>query len=141
MLDRAADPEENLWRDLALLAAKALGKGAQIRLPGEWVPLCHRIVVGNQFSLTKAEMLLVDIPRMQHEHCVVVDIREQLPKAHPRLIQIDTLEQRKSLLLASKVFSSDSEATTRISLLDEGNLRQRRYRFEKLSDWLVKNFT
>ena len=141
MLDRAPKADENLWHDLAKLAAKALDKGAQIRLPGEWVPLCHRIVVGNQFSLTKAEMLLVDIPKMQHEHCVVVDVREHLAKAHPRLIQIDTLEQRKSLLLASKVFSSDSEASTRISLLDEGNLRQRRYRFEKLSDWLVKNFT
>lgn len=140
ILSQCPKPEENLWFDLAQKANLALSKNTQSRVPAEWVPLCHRLIVGNQFSLTKAEMLLVNIPKMQHEHCVVVDIRELLPKSNPRLIQIDTLEQRKSLLLASKVFGSDDDSAASLARFDEGNLRQRRYRFEKLKEWLESNF-
>ena len=75
---------------------------------------------------------------MQHEHCVIVDVRQELPKAQPRLIQIDTLDQRKSLLLANKVFAQAQQ--DEVSQLEEGNLRQRRYRFDKLSEWLDINF-
>jgi TPR repeat protein len=141
ILSRKPDPKSNEWHELALMAKLALDKGSQIRLPADWVPLCHRIIVGNQFSLSKTEMLLVNISEMQHEHCVVVDIRESVPKAHYRLIQIDTLEQRKSLLLASKIFSSDIYDQDHLNLIDEGNLRQRRYRFDKLSEWLKENFS
>ena len=141
MLGRYPDPSANEWHDLASMAKLALDKGSQIRLPADWVPLCHRIIVANQFSLTKTEMLLVRISEMQHEHCVVVDIREFVPKAHYRLIQIDTLEQRKSLLLASKIFSGDIYEHDHLNLIDEGNLRQRRYRFDKLSEWLKENFS
>lgn len=141
ILSQCPKPEMNLWFDLAQKASLALSKSTQARVPAEWVPLCHRLIVGNQFSLTKAEMLLVNIPKMQHEHCVVVDIRELLPKSNPRLIQIDTLEQRKSLLLASKVFGADDDSATSLARFDEGNLRQRRYRFEKLKEWLEFNFS
>ena len=138
MLSSCPHATENPWHELALKAKRALDKGAQIRLPGDWVPLCHRIIIGNQFALTKAEMLLVDITKMQHEHCVIVDVRQELPKAQPRLIQIDTLDQRKSLLLANKVFAQAQQDV--VSQLEEGNLRQRRYRFDKLSEWLDINF-
>ena len=141
ILSRCSDPNSNEWYELASMAKLALDKGSQIRLPADWVPLCHRIIVGNQFGLSKTELLLVNISEMQHEHCVVVDIRNELPKAHLRLIQIDTLEQRKSLLLASKIFNVDIYEQEHINLIDEGNLRQRRYRFEKLTEWLKDNFT
>jgi TPR repeat protein len=141
ILSSCPKSETNLWFELAQKANLALSKTTQVRLPSEWVPLCHRLIVGNQFSLSKAEMLLVNIPKMQHEHCVVVDIRELLPKSNPRLIQIDTLEQRKSLLLASKIFASDDDSSAALARFDEGNLRQRRYRFEKLSEWLDSNFS
>ena len=141
ILSRCPDPTANEWHDLATQAKLALDKGSQVRLAADWIPLCHRIIVGNQFSLSKTEMLLVNISEMQHEHCVVVDIRELVPKSHYRLIQIDTLEQRKSLLLASKIFGGDIYEQDRINLIDEGNLRQRRYRFDKLSEWLKENFS
>ncbi len=140
ILARCSDPKANEWHELASMSKLALDKGSQIRLPAEWVPLCHRIIVGNQFGLSKTELLLVNISEMQHEHCVVVDIRNEMPKSHLRLVQIETLEQRKSLLLASKIFSVDIHEQEHINLIDEGNLRQRRYRFEKLTEWLKANF-
>jgi hypothetical protein len=63
-----------------------------------------------------------------------VDIRHELPKILPRLIQIDTTQQRRSLLAAGKAFvGSESE--------QEGNLRQRRYRFDRVTEWLKANFS
>jgi hypothetical protein len=93
---------------------------------------------------------------------VVVDIRWELPKILPRLIQIETIGQRRALLAAGKVFtgSANSElgtvSTSRDSIarnavddedelfesrMREGNLRQRRYRFDKVSQWLLSTFT
>jgi len=63
-----------------------------------------------------------------------VDIRHELPKIQPRLIQIDTTQQRRSLLVAGKVFSS-------IESDQEGNLRQRRYRFDRVTEWLEANLS
>jgi hypothetical protein len=105
-----------------------------VQLDQEWVLLCHRLVIANQFNLSKAELLLCDISLLQHEHCVVVDIRHELPKILPRLIQIDTTQQRRSLLAAGKVFAS-SESD------QEGNLRQRRYRFDRVTEWLKTTFS
>jgi hypothetical protein len=64
----------------------------------------------------------------------VVDIRYELPKILPRLIQIDTTQQRRSLLAAGKAFAG-SEAD------QEGNLRQRRYRFDRVTEWLKSTFS
>jgi len=58
-----------------------------------------------------------------------VDIRWELPKILPRLIQIETVSQRRSLLAAGKAFAG-------IPSDQEGNLRQRRYRFDRVTDWL-----
>jgi hypothetical protein len=60
----------------------------------------------------------------------VVDIRAELPRSAPRLILIETLEQRKALMMASKAFANAELSNS----LDEGNLRQRRYRLEKLME-------
>ena len=96
--------------------------------------LCHRIVIANQFNFTKAELLLCEVGQLQHEHCVVVDIRWELPKILPRLIQIETIQQRRALLAAGKVFAgSDPDI--------EGNLRQRRYRFDRVTQWLKDTFS
>jgi hypothetical protein len=104
---------------------------------------------------------LADITQLQHEHCVVVDIRWELPKILPRLIQIETIGQRRALLAAGKVFTGNTNnaLSTTSGLRDsitldaadedelvesrerEGNLRQRRYRFEKVSQWLLSTFT
>jgi TPR repeat protein len=161
ILESCPKPVANDWHDLALLAEQAINRHAEYKIEYEWLLLCHRLVIANQFHFSKAELLLADIAQLQHEHCVVVDIRWELPKILPRLIQIETIAQRRALLAAGKVFagnngselgaaSNSRDPTARNTdeyeddLLNsrerEGNLRQRRYRFDKVSQWLVGTF-
>jgi TPR repeat protein len=161
ILESCPKPAANDWHDLALRAEQAINRHAEYKIEHEWLLLCHRLVVANQFHFSKAELLLADIAQLQHEHCVVVDIRWELPKILPRLIQIETIGQRRALLAAGKVFTGNSSSELGIAspgrdsitsnsaededeLLEsrerEGNLRQRRYRFEKVSQWLVSTF-
>jgi TPR repeat protein len=157
ILESCPQPAANDWHDLALLAEEALNRHAEYKLEREWVFMCHRMVIANQFHLSKAELLLADITQLQHEHCVVVDIRWELPKILPRLIQIETIGQRRALLTAGKIFAGNNgELGATSASLDpgardaaddgnelfisrelEGNLRQRRYRFDKVSQWLI----
>jgi TPR repeat protein len=161
ILESCPQPAANDWYDLALLAEEALNRHAEYKLEREWVFMCHRMVIANQFHLSKAELLLADIAQLQHEHCVVVDIRWELPKILPRLIQIETIGQRRALLAAGKVFTGNTSnalgttsgsrdsitrnAADEDELVDsrvrEGNLRQRRYSFDKVSQWLLGTFT
>jgi TPR repeat protein len=161
ILESRPKPVANDWHDLALLAEQAINRHAEYKIEYEWLLLCHRIVIANQFHFSKAELLLADIAQLQHEHCVVVDIRWELPKILPRLIQIETIGQRRALLAAGKVFTGNTsnalgagsgsrDSITRDvadedELIDsrvrEGNLRQRRYRFDKVSQWLLSTFT
>ncbi len=134
ILGNASTPKNNNWFALATYAEKALNHHAEYKLDEDWVFLCHRLIIANQFNLSKAELLLCEVGQLQHEHCVVVDIRHELPKILPRLIQIDTTQQRRALLAAGKVFAS-SESDL------EGNLRQRRYRFDRLKEWLTATFS
>jgi len=108
ILESCPQPAANDWHDLALLAEEALNRHAEYKLEREWVFMCHRMVIANQFHLSKAELLLADIAQLQHEHCVVVDIRWELPKILPRLIQIETIGQRRALLAAGKVFAGNT---------------------------------
>ena len=161
ILENCPKPAANDWHDLAVRAEQAINRHAEYKIEHEWLLLCHRLVVANQFHFSKAELLLADIAQLQHEHCVVVDIRWELPKILPRLIQIETIGQRRALLAAGKVFTGNSRSELNIpspardsiipngaedeeELLEnrerEGNLRQRRYRFEKVSQWLVSTF-
>ena len=134
ILENVSNPKKNDWHELATYAEKALNHHAEHKLDYEWVLLCHRIIIANQFNFSKAELLLCDVGQLQHEHCVVVDIRHELPKILPRLIQIETTQQRRSLLAAGKAFAG--------SELDlEGNLRQRRYRFDRVTEWLKATFS
>jgi len=133
VLGNVSSPKKNNWHDLAVHAEKALNRHAEYKLTEEWVLLCHRLIIANQFNLTKAELLLCELGQLQHEHCVVVDIRHELPKILPRLIQIDTTQQRRSLLAAGKVFANSNSDL-------EGNLRQRRYRFDRVTEWLTSTF-
>ena len=157
ILESCPKPAANDWHDLALLAEQAINRHAEYKIEYEWLLLCHRLVIANQFHFSKAELLLADIAQLQHEHCVVVDIRWELPKILPRLIQIETIGQRRALLAAGKVFtgntssalgttSSSRDSITRDTADEyelaesrerEGNLRQRRYRFDKVSQWLL----
>jgi len=162
ILESCPKPAANHWHDLALLAEQAISRHAEYKIEYEWLLLCHRLVIANQFHFSKAELLLSDIAQLQHEHCVVVDIRWELPKILPRLIQIETIGQRRALLAAGKVFagnngsefgaaskSRDPIARNTDEYEDdlfnsrerEGNLRQRRYRFDKVSQWLLDTFT
>jgi len=162
ILESCPKPAVNDWHDLALLAEQAISRHAEYKIEYEWLLLCHRLVIANQFHFSKAELLLADIAQLQHEHCVVVDIRWELPKILPRLIQIETIGQRRALLAAGKVFagnngsefgaaskSRDPIARNTDEYEDdlfnsrerEGNLRQRRYRFDKVSRWLLDTFT
>jgi uncharacterized protein len=161
ILESCPKPAANDWHDLALLAEQAISRHAEYKIEYEWLLLCHRLVIANQFHFSKAELLLADIAQLQHEHCVVVDIRWELPKILPRLIQIETIGQRRALLAAGKVFAGNNgselgavsksrdpivrntdefEDDLFNSREREGNLRQRRYRFDKLSQWLQDTF-
>ena len=161
ILESCPKPAANDWHDLALRAEQAINRHAEYKIEHEWLLLCHRLVVANQFHFSKAELLLADITQLQHEHCVVVDIRWELPKILPRLIQIETIAQRRALLAAGKVFIGNNSSERGIaspardsialnaaedeeelfeSREREGNLRQRRYRFEKVSQWLLHTF-
>lgn len=134
ILQSCPNPKLNEWLDLAQYAEEALNHHAEHKLDQDWLLLCHRIIIANQFNFTKAELLLCEVGQLQHEHCVVVDIRWELPKILPRLIQIETIQQRRALLAAGKAF-----AGTELDL--EGNLRQRRYRFDRVTDWLTATFS
>jgi uncharacterized protein len=108
ILESCPKPAANDWHDLALLAEQAINRHAEYKIEYEWLLLCHRLVIANQFHFSKAELLLADIAQLQHEHCVVVDIRWELPKILPRLIQIETIGQRRALLAAGKVFTGNN---------------------------------
>ncbi len=133
ILESCPDPKENEWLELAQFAEQALNHHAEHKLDADWLLLCHRLIIANQFNFSKAELLLCEVGQLQHEHCVVVDIRWELPKILPRLIQIETIQQRRALLAAGKAF-----AGSEIDL--EGNLRQRRYRFDRVTEWLKTTF-
>ena len=128
------DPAGNEWFELAQYADRAINRHAEHKLDEDWLLLCHRLIIANQFNFSKAELLLCEVGQLQHEHCVVVDIRWELPKILPRLIQIETIQQRRALLAAGKIFAG---ANSEI----EGNLRQRRYRFNQVIDWLSTTFS
>jgi TPR repeat protein len=162
ILESCPKPAVNDWHDLALLAEQAIGRHAEYKIEYDWLLLCHRLIIANQFHFSKAELLLADIAQLQHEHCVVVDIRWELPKILPRLIQIETIGQRRALLAAGKVFAGNNGSELGVASKSrdpiarntdeyeddlfnnrerEGNLRQRRYRFDKVSQWLLDTFT
>jgi len=133
ILESCSDPKSNEWFELAQFAERAINQHAEHKLDEDWLLLCHRIIIASQFNFSKAELLLCEVGQLQHEHCVVVDIRWELPKILPRLIQIDTIQQRRTLLAAGKVFATSDEDI-------EGNLRQRRYRFDRVTNWLTATF-
>jgi TPR repeat protein len=134
ILASCPDPNKNDWHDLARYADQALNHHAEHKLDEGWLLLCHRIIIANQFNFSKAELLLCEVGQLQHEHCVTVDIRQELPKILPRLIQIETIQQRRALLAGGKVFAG-------ANVDSEGNLRQRRYRFDQVTDWLSATFS
>ncbi len=134
ILESCPNPKANEWFELARCAEEAINHHAEHKLDDDWLLLCHRIIIANQFNFSKAELLLCEVGQLQHEHCVVVDIRWELPKILPRLIQIETIQQRRALLAAGKAFAG--------SEMDiEGNLRQRRYRFDRVTTWLSNTFS
>ncbi len=129
IMESHSNPKKNEWHALASAVTQAMTENSH-RFTGEILLMCHRVIVANQLNLSKAELLLTDVAAIQHEHGAVVDIRAELPRSTPRLILIETLEQRKSLMMASKAFANAELSNS----LDEGNLRQRRYRLEKLME-------
>jgi hypothetical protein len=134
ILESCPDPKLNEWFELAQYAERAINHHAEHKSDEDWLLLCHRIIIANQFNFSKAELLLCEVGQLQHEHCVAVDIRWELPKILPRLIQIDTIQQRRTLLAAGKAFAG-------ADLDVEGNLRQRRYRFDRVTNWLKDTFS
>ncbi len=121
----------NDWAALAHAVKTSLDEIGH-RFTGDMLLMCHRVIVANQLNLSRAELLLADIGAIQHEHGAIIDIREHLPRSSPKLILIETLEQRKALMLVSRAFSNALTSGAG----DEGNLRQRRYRLEKLAETL-----
>ena len=133
ILESCPSPKKNEWHTLAASAEQALNHHAEHKLDIDWILFCHRLIIANQFDFSKAELLLSEVSQLQHEHCVAVDIRWELPKILPRLIQIETIQQRRALLAAGKAFVGAEQDI-------EGNLRQRRYRFDRVTAWLSETF-
>ena len=133
ILESCPSPKKNEWHEFALYAEQAVDHHAEHKLDLDWMLLCHRLIIANQFNFSKAELLLSEVGQLQLEHCVVVDIRWELPKILPRLIQIETTQQRRALLAAGKAFAGAVQDI-------EGNLRQRRYRFDRVTMWLSETF-
>jgi TPR repeat protein len=129
IMESHPNSKKNDWHQLASATAQAMIEKSH-RFTGEILLMCHRVIVANQLNLSKAELLLTEVAAIQHEHGAVIDIRAELPRSTPRLILIETLEQRKTLMMASKAFANAELSNS----LDEGNLRQRRYRLEKLME-------
>jgi TPR repeat protein len=129
IMESHPNSKKNDWHQLASATAQAMAEKSH-RFTGEILLMCHRVIVANQLNLSKAELLLTEVAAIQHEHGAVIDIRAELPRSTPRLILIETLEQRKTLMMASKAFANAELSNS----LDEGNLRQRRYRLEKLME-------
>jgi hypothetical protein len=91
--------------------------------------LAARVELGYWFGLTRAEALLIDIEAADHGHCLEVDIREQHPRSRRRLVQIVTGDQRAALDRVARMFDA-IEAKDVAG--QEGNYRQRLYRFRSL---------
>ena len=114
-------PAQNNWAKLAQAVIQRSTEMDDLTL------LVQRVQVAHQFNLNKAEMLLLDLVEAKREHCLVVDIHHISPRSSRRLILIETPAQHATLLQAVKIFSENELAAA-----NEGNYRQRRYRFGKL---------
>lgn len=110
----AGPAEGNRWRGLTEHAGAA-GQMEDMAL------LAYRIEVTNQFGLDKAEILLLDFHAARREHCLVIDVRQWLPRTRRHLVLID-----KELVQAIRALSESPAAAA------EGNYQQRRYRLEKM---------
>ena len=92
--------------------------------------LAARIELGYLFGLTRAEALLINVKAVDHGHCLEIDIREQHQRSRRRLIPILTGDQRQAVDHAARVFDTGDGTP----LSNEGNYRQRLYRFRSLMD-------
>lgn len=115
------NPDQNSWGKLAQAAIQRSTEMDGLTL------LVQRVQVAHQFNLNKAEMLLLDLVEAKRDHCLVVDIHHISPRSSRRLILIETPAQYATLIQATKIFSENE-----LAVANEGNYRQRRYRFEKL---------
>jgi TPR repeat protein len=81
--------------------------------------LAARLRLAAQFSLTRAEALLLDVRAADQGHCLVIDIRGSYGRSKRRLIAIATAHERRVL----------DEIVAQFGAADmEGNYRQRLYR-------------
>ncbi len=115
------NPAQNNWGKLAQASLQRSAEMDDLTL------LVQRVQVAHQFNLNKAEMLLLDLVEAKRDHCLVVDIQHISPRSSRRLILVETPEQHATLIQAAKIFSENE-----LAVANEGNYRQRRYRFEKL---------
>lgn len=91
--------------------------------------LAARVELGYWFGLTRAEALLIDIEAADHGHCLEIDIRDQHPRSRRRLVQIVTGDQRAALDRVARMFDA---VEAKGVAGQEGNYRQRLYRFRSL---------
>jgi TPR repeat protein len=122
MIDRAPPADNSPWRPLATFVQRTAMRGTLALL-------AQRIMLAQGFGLDKAEMLLIDPASAQREHCLVVDISRERPRRRPRLIMIESMQQRKLLLQAANAFNENPIAREL-----EGTYRNRRYRLARLID-------
>ena len=66
ILESCPNPKNNEWHALAVCAEQALNHHAEHKLDLDWILLCHRLIIANQFDFSKAELLLCEVGQLQH---------------------------------------------------------------------------
>ena len=87
-----------------------------------------RLELAIEFGLSRAEALLIDVPRADCGHCLVIDIRAIHPRSRRRLVMLETNEQRHLLNRIVQMFDGTDPSMHG----PEGNYRQRLYRLRML---------
>jgi hypothetical protein len=86
--------------------------------------LAARLELGARFGLTRAEMLLLDVARADHGHCLVIDIRASYGRSKRRLVMVEGIGERQALDRIVGLFEQIDGSPAG----PEGNYRQRLYR-------------
>ncbi|HTN64914.1 MAG TPA: tetratricopeptide repeat protein, partial [Burkholderiaceae bacterium] len=90
--------------------------------------LAARIELAALFGLTLPEALLLDLNAADHGHCLVIDIRSMHGRSKPRLILIETGQERLALERIGRHFANIECGVSG----PEGNYRQRCYLARKV---------
>lgn len=94
--------------------------------------LAARVELAALFGLSLPEALLLDVNAADQGHCLLVDVRQLHARCKPRLILVETAQERLALSQIALQFAHFDGSSTG----PEGNYRQRCYLAHKLFGFL-----